>query len=764
MSPPRRSLVAILRHRFARVRICRLAAIALFATFAWSFNQPVLALNPLTGVGRVVAGNWHTCAITITGGVKCWGQNDKGQLGDNSLSQRLTAVDVAGLEGGVAAVAAGLKHTCALLSDGQVSCWGDNQDGQLGDSTNTTRLTPVSVGGLDRNVGAIAAGGSHTCSLNSSGGVACWGNNQYGQLGDGSTTTRTAPIGVQGLSSGIRAITLGYNHTCALTMGGAVKCWGSNSSGQIGDNTTTQRETPFDVMGLAGSVISITAGAYHTCVLSTGGGAKCWGSNNDGQLGDNSQTDRLSPRDVSGLDAGLIAITAGIFHTCALTSAGRAKCWGYNAFGQLGDGTVTDRRVPVDVQTQLLGSTVPELTAEGFHSCARTVNGEVMCWGYNTYGQLGDNSRIDRRSPVSVLVAQAQGPLSTPGAPSISSVSPGNAQATVTFAPPASDGGSPINTYTVQSSPDSKTASGGGVYPLTVIGLRNGAPYTFTVTATNAVGSGPPSAASNAVIPTLTANFQGLWWKSPANSESGWGLNVAHQGEILFATWFTYDADGAGMWLVMSDGRLVGPNTFTGAVYRTTGPPLHSAPFEVSRVVATQVGSATLTFSNSDSGIFQYTVNGITQSKPIVKQTFATPAPVCSTESAGVVSNNFQDLWWRSPAGSEPGWGVNIAHQGDVLFATLFSYAEDGRGMWLVMSDGRMTGTNSYTGTLFRTRGPAFSASPWNPAGVTVTAAGTATFVFSDRNTGTFSYTVDGISRSKPITRQVFASPSTICR
>jgi hypothetical protein len=261
-------------------------------------------------------------------------------------------------------------------------------------------------------------------------------------------------------------------------------------------------------------------------------------------------------------------------------------------------------------------------------------------------------------------------------------------------------------------------------------------------------------------------NFQALWWRSPAQSESGWGVNVTHQGDILFATWFTYDTDGQGMWLVMSEGRRAGAgaNTYTGALYRTTGPAFNSPTFDPAQVTAAAVGTATFTFSDADNGTFLYTVNGITQTKPIVRQNYALPVPACTADAGAPSSTNFQDLWWRSPAGSESGWGVNLTHQGDVIFATWFTYGPGGRGMWLVMSEGRRTTGNTYSGKLYRTTGPAFSASPWNPAQVAVTEVGTATFTFSDASNGTFAYSVDGVSQTKAISRQVFSSPPTVCR
>jgi alpha-tubulin suppressor-like RCC1 family protein len=308
-----------------------------------------LVLGLSSGVIAIAAGRYHTCALTSGGGVRCWGFNGSGQLGDGTATNRLTPVNVVGLSSGVVAIAAGNDHTCARTSGGGVKCWGSNGSGQLGDGTTTYRLTPVNVVGLSSGVIAIATGGWHTCALTSSGGVRCWGFNLFGQLGDGTTTSRSTPVNVVGLSSGVAAIAAGELHTCARTTTGGVRCWGDNSSGQLGDGTTTDRSIPVNVVGLSSGVAAIAAGSYHTCALISGGGVRCWGNNWYGQLGDGTWTSRNTPVDVVGLSSGVVAVTAGKWHTCALTSGGGVKCWGYNYDGQLGNGEMGYRTTPVDV-------------------------------------------------------------------------------------------------------------------------------------------------------------------------------------------------------------------------------------------------------------------------------------------------------------------------------------------------------------------------------------------------------------------------------
>jgi hypothetical protein len=262
-------------------------------------------------------------------------------------------------------------------------------------------------------------------------------------------------------------------------------------------------------------------------------------------------------------------------------------------------------------------------------------------------------------------------------------------------------------------------------------------------------------------------NYSGLWWAAPAGSESGWGINFAHQGTIIFATWFTYDLTGKAWWLSLT-GTETSPGTFSGALYQTAGPAFDAVPFDPAAVTATQVGTATLTFSGGNDGTFAYTVNGTSQSKAITRQVFG-PVPGCAWGGQAnlAMSTNVSGLWWAAPAGSESGWGINFAQQGDIVFATWFTYDLTGKAWWLSMTANE-TAKGTFSGALYQTNGPAFDAVPFSPAAVTATQVGTATLTFADGNDGTFAYTVNAgsgpVSQTKAITQQVFRPPGTVCQ
>ncbi len=359
-------------------------------------------------VVAVAAGYHHTCAVTGAGGVKCWGANESGQLGNGTTTFTDSAkpVDVAGLTSGVTAIAAGGHHTCAVTGSGGVKCWGRNDGGQLGNGTTTDSTTPVDVTGLTSGVTAVAAGSGWACALTSAGGVKCWGWNSYGQHGTGLGGNTSTPVDVSGLASGVTAISANALHVCALTTAGQVKCWGSTTPDQAPPKKTDSN-VPVDVPGLGSGATAITAGGLHACAITSGGGVECWGSNGEGELGNGSRTDSDSPVEVPTLTTGVTALAIGSTddfdpsHTCALTSAGGVKCWGPNGDGQLGNGSTNDSSRPVEVRG--LTSGITAIAVGGSHTCAITTAQQLKCWGNNSNGQLGNGSLTTSPTPVDVI-------------------------------------------------------------------------------------------------------------------------------------------------------------------------------------------------------------------------------------------------------------------------------------------------------------------------------------------------------------------------
>jgi hypothetical protein len=267
----------------------------------------------------------------------------------------------------------------------------------------------------------------------------------------------------------------------------------------------------------------------------------------------------------------------------------------------------------------------------------------------------------------------------------------------------------------------------------------------------NAGGPAPPP-----------SNYTALWW-NPA--ESGWGINVNHQGSIVFATLFTYDAAGAQMWLVMSNGALQADGvTYTGSLYRTTGPAFNAEPFApLTAANLSTVGTMSLRFLDANAAILTYSMNGTAVTKAIERQVYGARAATCEpTVASRSATTNYQDLWWRS---TESGWGINITHQDNTLFATLFTYDATGKGLWLVMSAGQRQADGSYLGDLYRTTGPAFNANPFTPlTAANLTNVGTMRLRFADGERATLAYSMNGVQVTKEITRQAFSSPLPACR
>jgi alpha-tubulin suppressor-like RCC1 family protein/serine/threonine protein kinase len=355
-------------------------------------------LNFPTERANIAAGGRHSCMLVEGGRALCWGNNDAGQLGDGSYEGRASPAPVAGDFAFIQILAASW-HTCGLTSSGDAYCWGKNDLGQLGDGTTAQRAAPVHVN-INSPFRAVRLGDAHSCALTRAGSVYCWGANTYGQLGDGTRTARSSPVLV-GVPAPAAALAVGLNHTCALMADGTAYCWGQNRGGQLGDGTTLDRTTPTAVATEL-RFVSVAAGSGHTCGVTVSGAAFCWGQNNYGQLGAGVMGgSSLAPKAVE-TSAPLQTVVAGIAHTCARGRDGHALCWGRNVYGQLGDGTTTDRSRPVAVA---IGS-IASIHASGAHSCAVTTAGEAYCWGYNIDGQLGDGDRENASSPSRVRVTR----------------------------------------------------------------------------------------------------------------------------------------------------------------------------------------------------------------------------------------------------------------------------------------------------------------------------------------------------------------------
>ena len=382
------------------VLLARVAALWIMA-----LAPPVLGkLPPVTGVAQVSANETHTCAVTTAGAVLCWGSNDYGQLGDGTQQRRILPTQVTGLESGVVAVAAGNFHTCAVTAGGAVLCWGRNRFGQLGDGTTIDRMLPTPVSSLGSGVQAIATGAAFSCALTSGGGVFCWGSNTFGQLGT-MGGNRNTPGAVSGMGSGVRALSTGNSHGCALIDAtGGLKCWGYNAGGQLGDGTTTSNPTPVNVVGLGSGVAQVGAGVLHTCAVTTAGAAKCWGNNFYSQLGDGTDINRLSAVQVTGLDAGVAALQAGYYHSCARMTDATMRCWGNNYRGETGAGAhIGYKNTPANVSG--LGGQVAAFALGYHHSCAALVDARLQCWGMNDDGQVGNGEvapPLSRLEPVDV--------------------------------------------------------------------------------------------------------------------------------------------------------------------------------------------------------------------------------------------------------------------------------------------------------------------------------------------------------------------------
>jgi len=382
----------------------------------------------LSNVKNISGTRLNFCALLNDGTVQCWGYNGYGQLGDGTLINRKVPTSV--LDEASGSELTGVKSLeqkdntyayefiCALLNDNTVKCWGYNGYGQLGVGDTTTRKKAAVVTGIT-NAKEVKLGGHSSsgfaCALLTDGTVKCWGYNGYGQLGDGTKTTQNTPVQVSGLTN-VQSIYLasdGYGFACALLTDGTVKCWGYNGYGQLGDGTKTLSSVPVTVQNIGGTYPKATklqitgTGSYGSvCALLEGGTVKCWGYNGYGRLGVGDSTARTVPTQITNLNniadlRGTAYSNAGYY--CAINTVGNAFCWGYNGYGQLGDGTKTTQNTPVQV-SGLNNIKSIEMGGQGSaqYTCAITTNDDLYCWGYNGYGGLGTGDKIGPQLPTKI--------------------------------------------------------------------------------------------------------------------------------------------------------------------------------------------------------------------------------------------------------------------------------------------------------------------------------------------------------------------------
>ncbi len=380
-------------------------------------------------------------------------------------------------------------------------------------------------------------------------------------------------------------------------------------------------------------------------------------------------------------------------------------------------------------------------------------DGTVVSYTYNAAGNLLTRSITGgaTAAPPTVTTGSA-GAVAATTATLNGTVSSNGASTTVTFpfGPTTGYGSSAAATQ----NPLPAAASGVPV-SATLSGLDCNTTYHFRAVGVSTAGTANGADATFTTTACGSLNATGLWWNP---DESGWGINFSHQGDIIFATWFTYDATGKPWWLIAVLAKSA-PGVYAGPVSTVSGPLFNSSPFGPAPVEV-EVGTMTATFTDAKHATLAYTVNASAQTKAIVPQAFgALPTCVWGQQPDLALATNYQDLWWNA---NESGWGVNFTHQGDIIFATWFTYDAQGKPWWLiaVLSKGA---ANSYSGPVSTVAGPLFNSAPFGPPPVE-TEIGTATVTFANGNAATFAYTVNGVAQTKAITRQVFVQPGTVCQ
>jgi alpha-tubulin suppressor-like RCC1 family protein len=336
----------------------------------------------------VTAGQGHTCALALSGALYCWGGNQVGQLGVGDGDTRLAPAQLPG-SADWETVAAGWEHTCGLRRDNSAWCWGSNDDGQLGlggEDGEDAVLTPVQLAGPPDAWAQLAGGRRHSCGLDGSGGLWCWGRNEHGELGVGAGLEEIpAPTRVADPAADWRQVSAGETHTCSVDWDGRLFCWGSNEDGALGLDDVEEQPLPALISDTR-TYARVITGARHGCAQDTGGATYCWGANDAGQAGIGGSAGAVRTLTRVDPDPGFAALALGERHGCGIAGDGGLWCWGANDAGQLGLGDGVSRELPTRVGT---ASDWLEITSGSRHTCAVRANGQLFCWGENLSGQLG---------------------------------------------------------------------------------------------------------------------------------------------------------------------------------------------------------------------------------------------------------------------------------------------------------------------------------------------------------------------------------------
>ena len=351
-------------------------------------------------------GSVNSCIVMENNELKCWGNNSTGQLGNGSNANLSTPTTI-DVNLSVENMVLGIEHTCTITRDGTPMCWGDNSGGKLGDGSMNSSLSPVRVTlPSGRKAIKLALGSYHSCALLDNGSITCWGRNTYGQLGDGTTNQSSTPTAVNlGDEKFAKTLTAGAEHTCAILDDDSLVCWGRNDEGQLGDKTLINRHSPTSIDLPEGrSAKEIHTRNHHSCAILDDDSMACWGRNDDGQLGNGNTTDTPVPTPIDFGSAKVKKVAVGGDFSCAQVGNYSLLCWGKNTFGQLGNGTTTDSSSPGNVSF-IPGKKILSLQAGQFHVCALAEDDDLLCWGWNPWGQLGlGDTSIGSTSTVPIVV------------------------------------------------------------------------------------------------------------------------------------------------------------------------------------------------------------------------------------------------------------------------------------------------------------------------------------------------------------------------